>query len=256
MKVRIAQLVVTKDIPTNSNKILTIIEGAQPNEWVLFPEGMLSGYYPEEKTYLDQLNAELIENEIEKIHQKVKQKNVVCLFGTAMKIDNSWYNSAMLLTPEKQFTYQKNNLSTLDRDHFKAGSELKVFEFGEIKVAIQMCRELTFPEQWKILKKGGVQVIFHINNAIKENDKLREKVLVSRAFENQIWVCSVNNAASPQTISSMVIDPYGKEVWLSTPQKEETHSEELDLSQVSTQYLQQERTDLIKVIPVKPVHIE
>jgi predicted amidohydrolase len=119
-----------------------------------------------------------------------------------------------------------------------------------------MCRELTFPEQWKILKKGGVQVIFHINNAIKENDKLREKVLVSRAFENQIWVCSVNNAASPQTISSMVIDPYGKEVWLSTPQKEETHSEELDLSQVSTQYLQQERTDLIKVIPVKPVHIE
>ena len=217
---------------------------------------MLSGYYPEEKTFLDELDPQLIANEIEKIHQKVKQKHVICLFGTATKTDNSWYNSTILLTPEKRYNYQKNNLSTLDRNHFKAGTELKVFEIGGIKVAVQMCRELTFPEQWKILKKSGVQVIFHINNAIKESDKLREKVLVSRAFENQVWVCSVNNAASPQTMSSMIIDPYGKEIWGSTPQKEEIYTEELDLSQVSTQYLQQERTDLVNVIPVKPVHIE
>ncbi|NTU46110.1 carbon-nitrogen hydrolase family protein [Candidatus Roizmanbacteria bacterium] len=256
MKVRIVQLVVTKDIPTNSNKIFTTLEDAQPDEWVLFPEGVLSGYYPEEKTFLDELDPQLIENEIEKIHQKVKQKNVVCLFGTAMKMDDYWYNSTVLLTPEKRYNYQKNNLSTLDRDHFKAGSELKVFEIAGIKVAIQMCRELTFPEQWKILKKSGVQVIFHINNAIKENDKLREKVLVSRAFENQVWVCSVNNAASPQTMSSMIIDPYGKEIWLSVSQKEEIHTQELDLSLVSTQYLQQERTDLVNVASVKPVHIE
>src|SRR3989344_1285406 len=102
MKVRIAQLVVTKDIPTNSNKILTTLDDAQPNEFVIFPEGMLSGYYPEEKTFLDELDPQLIANEIEKIHQKVKQKHVICLFGTATKTDNSWYNSTILLTPEKR----------------------------------------------------------------------------------------------------------------------------------------------------------
>jgi predicted amidohydrolase len=98
------------------------------------------------------------------------------------------------------------------------------------------------------LKKKGAQVFFHINNSIKESDKLRESVLVARAFENQAWICSVNNSASPQAMRSIIIDPVGNIVWQSTPQKEETHIEELDLSLVSNQYLQQERSDLVEIV--------
>ena len=225
MKIRIAQLVVTRDIPTNSNKILATLEDAQQNEWVLFPEGMISGYYPEEETFLSQLNLNAVEQALEKVEKVVKEKNLNCLVGSALKSDNNWYNCTLFINPNQKIIYRKNNLSTLDRDHFSAGNELKTYKEDNVSFGIQMCREIVFPEQWKLLKKVNAQVIFHINNSIKESDKVREHLLVSRAFENQFWVCSVNNAASPQAMCSMIIDPYGKIVWQSVPQKEEVHTQ-------------------------------
>lgn len=251
MKIRIAQLIVSKDIQGNLNKVVSVLQDSAQGEWVLFPEGMISGYYPEETDFLSQLNVDAIDKALDTITQIVKEKKIVCLIGSALKENNTWYNCSIVLSPDQRIIYRKNNLSTLDRNHFVAGSELKVYEQDNIKFGIEMCRELAFPEQWKLLKKDGAQIIFHINNAIKESDKIREQVLVARAFENQAWVCSVNNAASPQTMSSMIIDPSGKVVWNSIPQKEEVHTEELDLSLVSTQYLQQERTDLVEVVSKK-----
>lgn len=251
MKTRVTQLIVTKDIQENLNKVISVLQESTQGEWVLFPEGMISGYYPEDENFLSQLNTDAIDKALDTVTQIVKEKNIVCLIGSALKENDTWYNCSIYLSPDQKIIYRKNNLSILDRNHFSAGNELKVYEQDNIKFGIEMCRELTFPEQWKLLKKNGAQVIFHINNAIKESDKIREQVLVARAFENQVWVCSVNNAASSQTMSSMIIDPSGKVVWQSTPQREEIHTEELDLSLVSTQYLQQERIDLVEVISKK-----
>ena len=48
MKIKIAQLSIGRDIDANKNKILDTLESAQKNEWVIFPEGVLSGYYPDD----------------------------------------------------------------------------------------------------------------------------------------------------------------------------------------------------------------
>ncbi|MCJ7805651.1 carbon-nitrogen hydrolase family protein [Patescibacteria group bacterium] len=248
MKVRIAQVSVSKDIHTNLDKVISILQNSSSNEWVLFPEGMISGYYPEEETFLSQLNSNAIEQALDKVDKITKEKNINCLVGSALKLDNNWYNCTIFINPNQKIIYRKNNLSIPDRNHFSAGNELKTYKEENVSFGIQMCRELIFPEQWKILKKNGAQVIFHVNNAIKESDKIWEQILVARAFENQFWVCSVNNAASPQTMCSMIIDPYGKIVWQSTPQKEEVHTENIDLSSTSNHYLQQERTDLVKIV--------
>lgn len=212
---------------------------------------MISGYYPENPNFLFKLNPNEINNAINNIFEIVKKKKINCIVGSAFKRGDVWYNCSIIFTPHQQFIYQKNNLSALDQDYFSAGSEIQVFKDRNLKFGVQMCRELAFPEQWKILKKQGVQIIFHINNSIKESDKVREHVLISRAFENQIWICSVNNAASPQTMSSMIINPLGNVVWKSKPQIEEVYFRELDLSLVSTQYLQQERIDLAEVVSKK-----
>lgn len=248
MKVTIAQLSVSKDIQANVEKIISILQKSSTGEWVLFPEGMISGYYPEEDSYLSQLNQVLIEQSIAKIEEVVKNKKCNCLMGSALKIDENWYNCAIFITPDNKIIYRKNNLSNLDRNHFTPGDELKTYKDADVTFGIQMCRELVFPEQWKILKKEGAQVFFHTNNSIKEFDKAREHLLIARAFENQVWVCSVNNAAYPQTMLSMIIDPLGNVVWQSTSQKEEVHSEDIDLSKNSSLYLQQERNDLVKVV--------
>lgn len=224
------------------------MEKSFSDEWVLFPEGMISGYYPEETDFLDQLKTERLEQSLNELQDIVKKKNLACLIGSALWLNDDWYNCTVFLTGEEKTIYRKNNLSALDRDHFSAGKELCVYQKGGLKFGIQMCRELAFPEQWKVLKKQGAQVILHLNNAVKESDKVREQILVARAFENQLWVCSVNNAAPPQAMSSMIADPNGNVVWKSIPQKEETYATELDLSLVSNHYLQQERTDLVEVV--------
>jgi predicted amidohydrolase len=147
MKVRIAQLAVSMDISANLNKVIASLLDSSPNEWVLFPEGMISGYYPEQETFLSQLDPHVIQQSIDTIEKIVQKKKVNCLIGSAMKLDEKWYNCTIFINSDKKVIYQKLNLSTLDRNHFDTGKELKVYDCDEVKFGIQMCRELAFPEQ-------------------------------------------------------------------------------------------------------------
>jgi predicted amidohydrolase len=43
MHIRIAQLFVGREVAENANKILAVLRDTSPGEWVVFPEGALSG---------------------------------------------------------------------------------------------------------------------------------------------------------------------------------------------------------------------
>lgn len=249
MRVRIAQLIVSKDLAVNKGKLIDVINTSQRDEWVIFPEGMLSGYYSEKEPFLTNLDRTQIENAIQEIQEAVARNAIHCIFGTALYEEDNWYNSAIYLdNPDVRKAYKKVNLATLERKDFVAGNTLNVFRKDTLNFGIQICRESAFPEQWKVLKKKGAQVIFHINNAIKENDIYRKHVLISRAFENQYFVVSVNNAATPQTLPSLVVSPFGEILFESKPQKESINVIELNLLEVRSDYLNQERTDLVDVV--------
>lgn len=249
MRVRVAQLVVGTKIEENQNKLLGIIDSSKQDEWVIFPECFLSGYYPEDESFLKKLDSDEINSAISLIHEKVKEKEINCIFGTALFEKGKWYNTAVFLghSGQKEI-YKKANLATLDRKHFAFGNSLDVFEMDKIKFGIQICRDNAFPGQWNVLKQKGAQIIFHINNATKENDINRKAVLITRAFENQYFVASVNNASKPQTLPSLIISPFGEIQYESTPQKEEIFTTNIDLSEVKTDYLNQERKDLVEVV--------
>jgi predicted amidohydrolase len=249
MKIRIAQLHVSKNVEKNKDKILEVINESEKDDWIIFPEGMLSGYYPEDDEFIKKLDWNQIENSIEEITSAVNQKSIQCIFGTVLFENDNWYNSAIFIDRSGvKFVYKKANLATLDRKCFVAGNSLDVYEAEKVKFGIQLCRDNAFPEQWKVLKKKGAQVVFHINNAIKENDINRKHVLISRAFENQLFVVSVNNASKPQTLPSLLISPFGEVTFESKPQEDSVNVVELDLSEVRSDYLEQERTDLVEVV--------
>src|SRR5260221_5465385 len=159
MKVRVAQIEVTKDISDNLQKILDTLKSSSKGEWVLLPEGMLSGYYPEQTNYLNQLDAQLIETSIKTIGDEASNLGVNCLCGSARKMEDKWYNCTIAIVDGRQIVYRKNNLSTLDRNHFTPGDSIKTFQAEDMTFGIQMCRDLVYPEQWKLLKKKGAQVI-------------------------------------------------------------------------------------------------
>jgi predicted amidohydrolase len=248
MKVSIAQLVVSSDVEENLKQILGVLEATEENTWVLFPEGMLSGYTPQNDDYIKAINGDALNVALDKVRAATRARKLYCLLGSALEIGGAWYNCTIFIGAQNEFVYRKTNLGAFDRNHFTQGDELHTYVDGDTTFGVQICRELVYPEQWKLLKKSGAQAIFHINNSIKEVDEVREHVLIARAFENQVWVCSVNNAAAPQKMRSMIIDPFGTVVWESDPQTSQVHSEVIDLTKDSNVYLGQERTDLVDII--------
>lgn len=95
------------------------------------------------------------------------------------------------------------------------------FEIGGAKVGVQICWELVFPGPWAQLKRGGAQVILHLNNAIKAVDAFWEHLLLARAFENRYFVGSANNAASPQWLPSYLIAPSSETLRRCEPRAEQ-----------------------------------
>lgn len=233
MKIKIAQLVVEKDIELNLEKILEEISQAESNEWIIFPEAILSGYYPHEEVYTDGLDWELIQKYLGKIERLVKDQRCHCLLGSASFIDHAWRNSVYTFSYLKErVRHDKVQLSKLDKKHFKAGSTLSSYELQGIRYGALACRELIFPQQWSDLKRAGSQVVFHLNNAIQPHDVLWKHILITRAIENSVFVVSVNNAASPQRLASYVINPRGKILAETMTEKELSIKVTINLDQI------------------------
>ncbi|MEK7808122.1 MAG: carbon-nitrogen hydrolase family protein, partial [Chloroflexota bacterium] len=71
--------------------------------------------------------------------------------------------------------------------------------------------------------------------------------LVSRAAENQRFVLCANNAHPAQKCPSMIITPSGEVIWEKLSADVAIGRHTLDLSQVSSWYLDQSRRDLLNL---------
>jgi predicted amidohydrolase len=234
MRIVIAQMRVERELARNRETICSHLESAQPQDWVVFPEGALTGYFPDEADYLATMGHPDIEDALEELRAVVARQRCHCLVGMARYAADGWRNAAVIMSPEGEVgSYEKNTLSALDSRHFLAGDRLSVYEIAAAKIGVQICWELLFPWQWTQLKRDGAQVAFHINNAVKPADAFWEHVLLARAFENRYFVCSVNNAAATQTLSSYLIAPSGDVLLKCEPGVEEVLACEIDLAEAA-----------------------
>lgn len=242
MKIRIAQLDVQRDLAVNQARMITVLDGAHSAEWVVFPEGILSGYFPDDPQYLSDLNAPIIESAIRELQQVVISRNCNCLFGSALPLNGRWYNSVILLTRSgARYIHHKVELSALDQQVFTSGTQVSTYTVDNLTLGIQSCRELLFPQTWSRLKAAGAQIVFHINNAVQPHDQLWEHILITRAIEQSLFVCSVNNAASPQALASYLISPAGQVLLKTSTQQDQALTAEINLSEVIADLT--ERTD-------------
>ncbi|MBL8189244.1 MAG: carbon-nitrogen hydrolase family protein [Acidobacteria bacterium] len=242
MKIKLVQLSVQPEQAANQARMRAALHDAQPDEWIVFPEGMLSGYFPEQPDYLDNLDAEAIRRGIEDIQRIVTDRKCNCVFGSALRRENRWHNSVLLLTSDGQrHVHHKVELSELDRNVFSPGNQVTAYTVGNLTLGIQACRELIFPQTWSDLKTAGAQIVFHINNAIQPHDALWEHILITRAVEQSIFVCSVNNGAPPQALASYLIAPSGKVLLKTEVQQDQMLAAEIDLNEVIADLTQ--RTD-------------
>ncbi len=233
MKLKIAQLVVSKNIAVNKAKIIEVLQSAEEDQWLIFPEALLSGYYPNDPDYTDHLDWDLISEHLREIKELTMRMKCHCILGSAVKDEGVWKNSVMIFSYfEEDQSHHKIELSALDKKHFSAGDSCSIHRIGEIKFGIQACREVLFPERWSNLKADGAQIIFHINNALHPRDALWQHVLITRAIENGIFVISVNNSDQPQALPSFLINPGGEILEESVPQSEQIITRTISLGEV------------------------
>ncbi|MGL5076546.1 MAG: carbon-nitrogen hydrolase family protein, partial [Waterburya sp.] len=207
----VAQFPVTLDIQHNLDVILSIISQAEPDTLVILPEGALSGYADDTK-FLGKINQQLLAIALQKLQKTVVQSDIHLIFGSCLLENGEWYNAGIYYgRRQKQFIYRKVNLATSERTRFTAGSRLSLVEIDingrSIKLGIQLCREIRFPEQWQYLARKGAEVFVYLTNAVGDATQtaIWRSHLISRAAENQRFVLCANNAHTAQKCPSMIV---------------------------------------------------
>ncbi|WP_404457687.1 carbon-nitrogen hydrolase family protein [Sutcliffiella horikoshii] len=256
--IALAQFKPTLNVLENLYKMVKLITQTKENDIVVMPEGCLSGY-SHNLGFLNETFALEIEQALLNLQSYTKQHHVHLIFGSCIKEEGSWYNAGIYISPNGvKHIYKKVNLAIHERGILKEGNDLSCFDLdnGEanIKVAIQLCREIRFPEQWKFLSLNGANVIFYLTNIIDTEElDIWNAHLISRAAENQRYVISSNIAHVEQGCSSMVISPKGKVIKMLEVDCESLERIQIGLSGNSNWYLSQSRKDLLDVTAVGPL---
>jgi predicted amidohydrolase len=236
MRLTLAQIRIERDIAANAAKIRSIVREARADEWIVFPEGAVSGYFPQDADFL-QGDSRQVTDAVDAICADARQRRCGLVLGSALSVDGVWRNAVIVQEPTgRSWRYDKIELSGLDARHFTAGRDLPVYETGDATLGIQVCRELLFPLAWRTLAGEGARLIVHVNNAIKPIDAVWEHVIIARAVENGVFVCSVNNAAAPQALASYIVSPSGDVLVKTDTQVEQIMSREIDLSATRPAY--------------------
>lgn len=231
LKITIVQHVVGRDLAENQSRMEAAIELASPGDWLIFPEGVLSGYFPDDEQFLQTLDPIKIEEAISEIEKRIAARGCHCIFGSATFSDNAWRNTVITATANGQsHRYHKIELSALDRLRFSPGSVSEVIQAGDLTIGVLACRELLFPAMWSKLKQAGAQIVFHINNAIQPHDRIWSHIFITRAIEQGIFVCSVNNGSPPQELASYLVAPSGAVILKTTPGQDSIVSAHIDIN--------------------------
>jgi predicted amidohydrolase len=253
LSVHLAQFRVTQSIPGNTASILSQLDNVHTGDLVLFPEGAVSGY-AQDLSFLKDIDPKVLATALDELRNQAQSRGIHLWVGSLIRDGNEWYNAALGFTPNGgAFQYRKINLAHHERGILTPGSDLPIFELeipdGIVKVGVQICRELRYPEQWGWLARLGAQVILHLNNAVKDQRSLSiwRSHLVSHAASNQRYVISVNNAALEQTSPTIAISPEGMVMDEIISDQPSFIRVELDLSQVSDWYLDQSRPDVVSI---------
>jgi len=137
--------------------------------------------------------------------------------GTGIeKSDEKFYNTLVLAKPDGGVsgTYRKIHPFQEERDVFKGGDVIALFDCSGIKVGVQICYDIRFPEVTRKLALEGAELIL-IPAAFPDPRNEHWNTLVrARAIENQLYVAATNRIGigfDGKTYfgHSQVVDPWG-----------------------------------------------
>jgi predicted amidohydrolase len=247
------QLPVTMDVRANLLDLKTAIMALPRGSIAVAPEGCLSGYLPR-AGFVAELDGAETAAAVDQAREMAARAGVHLVAGACIQADGAWRNASFYMSPEGElWRYDKINLAQSERIDFTPGNSLPVVDIlvdrAPVRLGVQMCREIRYPEQWRYLAIQGAQVIAYVNNAIASTrgHEVWRAHVISRAAENQRFVIAANNAAPDQLCSSLIVSPAGEVLAEAAIGETATVQARIDLAEVSDWVIGQGRSDVVAI---------
>ena len=196
--------------------IIDHICAAQKVNLIVFPELATTGY--ECGVKFTELAEQIPGFTIEALGMRAQKYETYIAFGMVVKhkVESVVYDGAILLAPDGQVAgqYHKVHLKPEERPIFRGGFKFPILETSFGMVGLMLGYDMAFPEAARSMAIDGAELI--VVPACWENASIAEwkTYLLSRAYENSIFVAGANRIGDEYTYSfggeSAIVGPRGE----------------------------------------------
>ena len=250
----VAQVGQCGDVAANLATIVLAAEEARGEgvELLVFPECALTGYGPAAHGSLDTFadKAE-VAGALKVVRQLARRARMGIVLGTHLPLGDGWSNSVVMIAPSGRTVrrYDKAHLYGRGLEYYRAGRERpQPVTVRGVKVGMQICLDLRFPEPFRALACAGAEVLAVPSHIHGKGEMWKGPVMashvVSRAAENGRFVIFANAAGRTQNAASVIADPRGEIIARARRGARQVVTARLDLTMVNDRFLQSRREDL------------
>lgn len=249
----IAQVKQTSDIGGNLREIgqFAALAARAKADLVCFPECALTGYGPILHESPAGFDADAVAAGVDDVRGLAREFKISVVLGTHLPLDGGWTNSLLLIRSDGRIVaqYDKAHLYGWDAEFYRAGRTAAApVTLKGVRVGLQICFDIRFPEPFRALALGGAKLIVVPSYIHGKKDMWKDPVITghvaSRAAENGRFIAFANAAGRTQNVPSMVATPRGEVLARCRRGAEQLLVAELDLNDVSDEYLMCRRGDL------------
>jgi predicted amidohydrolase len=226
----------------NLQKAQTLIAQAleQQATLIVLPELFNTGYRVEEQ---DWQYAETIPGETTEFLQRIATQHDVTIIGCILErgeIEGTIFDTAIVIAKNGVLgKYRKTHLWDQENLRFNKGDELSIIQKGNLKMGLQICYEIGFPEGARILTLQGANILVYPSAFGEQRYYVWETASKARAIENGCFVIAANRSGVEKQSThfggkSRIIDPQGK-VLVEAVLEDECIVATIDLQQVIQQ---------------------
>ena len=240
LHVAAAQLKIAAEVEENLRRILETMRrcAAEDVEAVVFPETALTGYSPNIGHGRQPAEWPRIQDGLEAISRLAQELGLWVVVGSEAWENEAWVNRLYVYSDKGQLaaSYDKVHLTNDDTRYYRPGTRNVLLELKGIKVGLQICYDVRFPEGYRDLLAQGAEIIMQgFYGAGKDTWKVPVLAahLRARAAENGCFVVAANVAGPLQIVVSQIIDPLGLVLAQANQDHEEIIKARLDLERVA-----------------------
>lgn len=155
------------------------------------------------------------------LRELAREKGVYILGGLVRRDSKArLFNEAVCIGPTGRLVARYAKLQLFspggESRHYFPGADITVFRWGNMKVSVNICYDLRFPEVFRLAAQRGAEILVVIANWPTRRHAHWSALLRSRAIENQAYVIGVNRCGKDPQLEysgdSMVLDPHGETV--------------------------------------------